>query len=141
MTIPVWPSDLPQRVLANGFQSTVRGNRLTTAMDTGPGKQRKRGALVRPVSCSIIVTADQRAQFDVFYEEDCAGGTIPFLIPDQQTDGLQANSDSGAIWETESGAPVILESWWFCQFGATQPATTLMDGITYTIQFDLVVLP
>lgn len=141
MTIPVWPSELPQRVLAQSFQTSVRGKRLTTAMDTGPGKQRRRGAAVRPVTCSIMVDADQRALFDVFYEETCASGTLPFSIPDQQLDGLVTESESGDTVQDESGQTWVIESWWLCQFGATEPATSAVDGIWFTVQFDLLVLP
>lgn len=136
MTIPIWPSDLPQQTLAQGFQAAVRGKRLTTAMDTGPGKQRRRGALVRPVTCAIMVDADQRALFDVFYEEECLGGTLPFLMPDQQLDGLLFDAV-----EDQDGAPLVIESWWLCQFGGTEPAISAVDGKWFSVQFDLLVLP
>lgn len=141
MTVPVWPSQLPQQTLVQGFQASVRGKRLTTAMDTGPGKQRRRGAPVRPVTCAIMVDADNRALFDVFFDEDCVGGTLPFLIPDQQLDGLLLDDQDSLLLETEDGSPLILESWWLCCFGTSEPATSAVAGNWFSIQFDLLVLP
>lgn len=141
MTIPVWPVDLPQRVLVQGFQSSVRGNRLTTAPEIGPVKQRRRGPAVRPVTCAITVEMDGRARFDRFYEEDLNFGVTPFLIPDQQVDG---NMLSDEVWNAlldDNGSLLIAESWWLVQFAQDQPAVSAPDGLIFTIQFGLVVLP
>ncbi len=37
-----WPSDLPQRVLADSFSETLADGRLRTAMETGHAKSRRR---------------------------------------------------------------------------------------------------
>lgn len=141
MTIPVWPSDLPQRSLVQGFQASVRGNRLTTAPDTGPAKQRRRGPSVRPVTCAIMVEMDGRAQFDQFYEEELDFGVTPFLVPDQQIDNTLLSDETWNMLQDENGNPIVTESWWLVQFGQNQPAVTAVDGLLFTIQFDLVVLP
>lgn len=141
MTIPVWPADLPQRSLVQGFQSAARGNRLTTAPDTGPSKQRRRGPAVRPVTCSIMVGMDGRAQFDQFYEEELNFGVTPFLIPDQQIDGTLLSNEMWNGLEDENGNSLIIESWWLVQFGQNQPAVSAASAQLFTIQFDLVVLP
>ena len=141
MTIPIWPLDLPQRSLVQGFQSSVRGNRLTTAPDAGPAKQRRRGPAVRPITCTVMVDFDGRAQFDQFYEEELNFGVTPFLIPDQQIDDTLLSDESWSWLADESGNPLIIESWWLAQFGQNQPAVTAVDGLLFTIQFDLVVLP
>lgn len=141
MTIPIWPIDLPQRSLVQGFQSSVRGNRLTTAPDVGQAKQRRRGPAVRPVTCAVMVDFDGRAQFDQFYEEELNFGVTPFLIPDQQIDDTQMSDELWNWLADESGNPLIIESWWLVQFGQNQPAVTAVDGLLFTVQFDLVVLP
>lgn len=141
MTIPVWPADLPQRVLVQGFQSGVRGNRLTTAPDAGLVKQRRRGPAVRPVTCAVTVEMDGRARFDRFYEEELNFGVAPFLIPDQQVDG---NLLSDELWNAlldENGHLLIAESWWLVQFSQNQPAVSAAEGLLFNIQFSLVVLP
>ncbi|WP_299808744.1 hypothetical protein [Tardiphaga sp.] len=141
MTMPVWPDDLPQRSLIQPFQASVRGNRLSTATDTGPAKQRRRGPAIRPVTCGIMVGMNLRARFDRFYEEEVNFGITPFLIPDQQIDGTGLFDEYGGPLMDESGIPIVIESWWLVQFGQTQPATVAIGGATFTIQFDLVVLP
>jgi hypothetical protein len=142
MTIPVWPDDLPQQVLVNGFNASARGNRLVTAMDSGPPKQRRRGPLLRPVQASIFVDQDGRSRFDRFFDEEVINGTQPFLIPDQNHDGLDLFSDTlGEQLQDENGNPLLIESWWLVQFGQNQPALSASSAFLYTIQFDLIVLP
>lgn len=141
MTIPVWPSELPQRSLVQPFQSSARGNRLRTAPDSGPAKQRRRGPLVRPATIAILVDQDGRARFDRFFDEDTDSGTAPFLFPDQQFDNYLAQNDAGLVLEDETGAPIIIESWWLVQFGQNQPAFTAVSGHFYNVQFDLTILP
>ncbi|MDB5618471.1 MAG: hypothetical protein JWQ24_2709 [Tardiphaga sp.] len=82
-----------------------------------------------------------RARFDRFYEEEVNFGITPFLIPDQQIDGTGLFDEYGGPLMDESGIPIVIESWWLVQFGQTQPATVAIGGATFTIQFDLVVLP
>ena len=94
-----------------------------------------------PASCTITVSANQRARFDTFWDEDTAGGTLPFLYRDQQLDGYQATDESGSLLETEDGTPIQIESWWLVQFGQNEPAYTRQSGNRFQIQFDLVVLP
>ncbi|MGX9443856.1 hypothetical protein ACWX0K_14940 [Nitrobacteraceae bacterium UC4446_H13] len=142
MTVPIWPSDLPQQVLVSGFTASARGNRLVTAPDSGPPKQRRRGPLLRPVQASIFVNQDERSRFDRFFDEEVIGGTQPFLIPDQNTDGLDLFSDTfGQQLQDENGVPLLIESWWLVQFGQSQPSVVAASGFLYTIQFDLIVLP
>ena len=142
MTIAIWPDDLPQQVLVNGFNESARGNRLVTAPEVGPAKQRRRGPLVRPVQASIFVNQDERSRFDRFFDEEVIGGTQPFLIPDQNTDGLDLFSDTfGQQLQDENGVPLLIESWWLVQFGQNQPAISASSAFLYTIQFDLIILP
>jgi hypothetical protein len=88
-----------------------------------------------------MVDFDGRAQFDQFYEEELNFGVTPFLIPDQQIDDTLLSDESWSWLADESGNPLIIESWWLAQFGQNQPAVTAVDGLLFTIQFDLVVLP
>jgi hypothetical protein len=141
MTIPIWPIDLPQRSLVQGFQSSARGNRLTTAPDVGPSKQRRRGPAIRPVTCAIMVEMDGRARFDRFFEEELNFGVTPFLLPDQQIDGNALYDESWNVLLDENDVPIVIDQWWLAQFGQSQPATSAISGMIFTIQFDLLVLP
>jgi hypothetical protein len=141
MTIPIWPLDLPQRSLVQGFQASARGNRLTTDPDVGPPKQRRRGPAIRPVSCAIMVEMDGRARFDRFFEEEVNFGVTPFLLPDQQIDGETLCDELWNAVLTENDMPLVIDSWWLVQFGQNQPATAAVSGRLFTVQFDILVLP
>ena len=143
MTIPVWPDDLPSYVLVSGFQTGIRGTRLSTAMDAGPPKQRARGPKTRSIACGIYADRNQIARFDRFWEEEVNWGTLPFLAPDRVLDGLAVLDDLGVCLLDESGVPIFSEEWQLVQFGQTEPASTPVpdNPLLFVIQFDLVVLP
>lgn len=94
-----------------------------------------------PVSCVMKVSADQRARFDRFWDEETGGGTAPFLFRDQQLDSYRLGTDLGAGLQTESGVPLKIESWWLVQFGQQQPAYSRVTGRVFQISFELIVLP
>lgn len=141
MTIPVWPDDLPCSVIMGSLQTGIRGSRLSTAPDAGQAKLRRRGPLVRPVSCAMKVGANQRARFDLFWEEEVDCGVLPFLFRDQQLDGYRLGDGVGLTLLDDVGNSVIIESWWLVQFGKTEPSFTRISGSTFQITFDLIVLP
>ncbi|MEZ0253573.1 MAG: hypothetical protein ACAH20_21885, partial [Methylobacteriaceae bacterium] len=94
MTIPVWPTDLPQRVLADSYSEGLGNGRLRTAMETGLPKMRRRFTLAaRPVSAAFRVSADGKARIERFFNEETGGGTLPFLMPDQTHDALALTNE------------------------------------------------
>lgn len=139
--IPVWPDDLPRFVLVDGFQSSPRGTRLKTAMDIGPGKQRRRGPKIASQSSIIDVDSDQRARFERFWDEDVAGGSLPFLIRDHLSDGRDLSNDSGAPLLSSDGLLLIIESWNLVQFGQNDPVYTAIGPLEFRVQFEVVLLP
>jgi hypothetical protein len=141
VTVVRWPVELPCGVLLGSLQTGPRGSRLSTAPDYGQAKLRRRGPKIVPVSCIIAVSPDLRARFDRFWDEDTAGGTLPFLYRDQQLDGYQLADESGAWLETEDGSPIRMESWWLVQFDKQEPAYSRLSGNKFQIQFSIVVLP
>ncbi|MCK1536889.1 MULTISPECIES: hypothetical protein [unclassified Bradyrhizobium] len=141
MTIPVWPDELPQVVLVDSFRAGPRGQRLSTAMDSGPAKQRRRGPKTRPLTVAIDLDEDQRARFDRFYEDDTDCGVLPFLIRDMLTDGRGLDGDLGQQVQDENGNDLLIESWLLVQFGQTDPAMAANTFDFYRIQFDLIALP
>lgn len=141
MSIPVWPEDLPCSVIMGSLQTSARGGRIATATESGIAKQRPRGPKTRPVSCVVKASADQRARFDRFWDEETLSGTSPFLFRDQQFNAYHLGTDIGAQLQTDEGVPLKIESWWLVQFGQQQPAFSRVTGRVFQIQFDLVVLP
>ena len=83
MTVPAWPAGLQQRLLASKYGEAVPDNRLITSMEVGPAKIRRRStSAVRPVQGSIIVTAEELADFKEFYNDDLLGGSLRFTWVD-----------------------------------------------------------
>jgi len=141
VSIIVWPEELSCTVITDSLGTGPRGTRLSTATDAGIGKLRRRGPKVGQATGILHVTQDQRARFDRFWEEDTAGGVLPFLFRDQQLDGYPLADDLGAWLQTETGEPIRIESWWLCHFGQQDPAYTRVTGRRFRIQISLVILP
>jgi len=88
-----------------------------------------------------MVEMDGRARFDRFFEEELNFGVTPFLLPDQQIDGNALYDESWNVLLDENDVPIVIDQWWLAQFGQSQPATSAISGMIFTIQFDLLVLP
>jgi len=141
--IPYWPLDLPQRVLADTFSETLADGRLRTAMETGHAKSRRRfSSAPKPVAAAFKVNADQKARLERFWDEEIAGGSLPFLIADQTADGLVLLADAGLPLLDDLGRALICTAWWLVLASDSPPAfTTRNRGLSYTAAFPLSVLP
>lgn len=139
--IPVWPEEFRQKTLVDGFKSGTRGTRLSTPMDVGPPKMRRRGVNLRPISFADYFTADQRARFDRFWEEDLGNGTRPFLYPNPHLNGFTLGDENGNILQDETGNNLVIGSWLLCQFGTADPAWTALGGGYFAPQFEIIALP
>ncbi|SEP21333.1 hypothetical protein SAMN04487843_108203 [Methylobacterium sp. ap11] len=139
----VWPSELPQRVLASGYSETMGEGRLRTQMEAGPMKVRRRfSAVVRPVPASFRVSPDGKARLERFWREEIGGGSLPFLMPDQTHDGLPLLTDDSLQLLDDQGRPLINTAWWLVMAGdAPLSFTPLQRGMAFSASFPLVVMP
>lgn len=81
MAIPVWPTELPQAFLRDGFKITQSDGRIFAKTDKGPPKVRRGATSVpRRVDAQILVDQTQRARFDMFWDTD-TGGVVKIVIP------------------------------------------------------------
>jgi len=86
-----WPTTLPQELIEDNFEETLQSLIISTDMEVGPPKTRKRlTANSTPVKGSIIVTKAQRAIFNTFFHSTIAGGAIKFTWVHPIT-GITAN--------------------------------------------------
>lgn len=86
MTLPVWPSTLPQRLLATLTRKRQSG-KMRSPMDTGPAKQRARfTAVTKSFDGAEIMTGAQLATFNTFYESTLGHGALSFTWIDPITD-------------------------------------------------------
>jgi hypothetical protein len=72
MSIPVWPTDLPQ-VPQKGFSESVGQNIIRSPMDAGPAKMRNRGKRPNTMDLSFILTTAQCTRLETFIKTDLAG--------------------------------------------------------------------
>jgi hypothetical protein len=74
-----WPAGLPQASLLEGALETVQDATVRTEMDVGPAKRRRRyTAVVRRFSVPLILTLDQVATLETFYDSTLSGGVDAF---------------------------------------------------------------
>ena len=87
MTLPVWPSTLPQRLLATLTRKRQPG-KVRSPMDTGPAKQRARFTAVTEMfdGAAEIMTGAQLATFKTFYNTTLGHGALSFTWVDPITD-------------------------------------------------------
>lgn len=141
MSVPVWPTELPQHVRVDAFGSGPRDGRLVTTVETGPPKVRRRGIGVRPLSAAIDVQLDGYARFERFWLEETRGGVLPFWMPDVVLDGVGLATDAGDGLTDEAGHPLALTAWALVQFAQAAPAYAAVGGPNFRISFTLSVLP
>lgn len=76
-----WPTELQQYLLADGFSLTPQDNVITTDMETGVPKKRRRFTKTKDdVSGSIHLPYDKYDVLDTFYKVTTASGVIPFDV-------------------------------------------------------------
>ncbi|MGG3810996.1 hypothetical protein ABEV34_05005 [Methylorubrum rhodesianum] len=140
--IPVWPADLPQRLLQEGYSYGFADGRLKTAMESGVPKMRRRfSSVARPVSGQFLGSEDDMARLERFYDEETGGGALPFLMPDQTRDGLPLATEDGLQLLDDQGRPLINTAWWLVMFGDTPPQKQVASGTVYRISLTFTVLP
>ena len=142
MTVPIWPLDLPQRPLRNGFSLGSADGRRTVDMEKGPpAVELAFSSAVRPVEASFQVDLNGALRFDRFWLEETRKGSLPFLLPDPRLDGVPLADDAGRPILADDGAPLLISSWWPVMFGKQAPSAVNTAGIWWRISFQLNVLP
>jgi len=112
MAIPVWPTDLPQYTLMQGYSESYPNNLLMSEGDTGVGKVRRKGATPPfAFTRSFYLSKDQRnilANFVQFTLKDGAlrfgfvhpvdGNLIEMRIMPVSADDLYTTSREGKVF-------------------------------------------
>jgi len=140
MSYPQWPEALV-RIERDSWQVQMQDARLRRQSDAGPQSYRRRfSSAARLVTLSVVMTRDQKAQFDFFYEETCAGGTSYFWMPDPTTDGWQALTSGGRPM-LNGNVPILLSRRWLCAWGDTPPVEAIVGDVEFRKAFAVQVMP
>jgi hypothetical protein len=141
MAIPVWPSELSQHVIVDGYSEKSRDGRMFSRT-AGPGKVRRRySSAVLPVTATIILSYAQKSRLERFVDEETAGGSLPFTMPDQTHDGLPLLDGGGDPVLDGSGNPILITANWLARFSENGLPQYSPWGIQFMASFQLDVLP
>ena len=88
MTVPVWPSTIPQAFVLNSYVEKGANNLIKSDNSAGPAKmRRKTTANIRQVSGDMMMDATQLATFRTFLTSSIGYGALPFTFPAQSEAG------------------------------------------------------
>lgn len=144
MATPVWPftNSVAQRFQRDGYSRGAGDGRQFSPMGQGPAKVRRRySAVIRPVSGVFMLTTDQVARFERFWDEDTDGGSLPFLIIDAVNHDQPLLTDEGDVLTTEAGDPLLISAWWIVMFGEDAPSIVPVSHSHYRLSLELSVMP
>lgn len=137
--IMTWPAGLP-RPERNSWQLSRQDGRQASQGDVGPVRYRRRiSRTPLEVQMSVVLDRDQRAVFDRFYDDDCAGGVRLFRMPDPATDGWALLASDGNPLLAPDGSPLLLSALWLCAWGKEGPVEAVI-GVEFRKNFSLQVL-
>ena len=141
MTLPVWPNlELP-RPLRAGYQEAPLDGRILSRTEAGYTRLRRRFTMMpRRLSLTFMMSRNERARFERFYEEELAAGALQFLMPDFADDGWPLADDEGAWLATDEGDVLVTEKIELCQFTEQLPAYEVA-GLEWRVSFTVEVLP
>lgn len=79
MPNPTWPAALPQYFQADGLDESKVDNAITTAMEDGTIKRRRRFTKTAiKVNGALMMTDAQKAILDTFFATTCVDGALFF---------------------------------------------------------------
>lgn len=77
--MPAWPESLPQCVLLEGYRERPSSGVLSSEMDVGPAKTRRRStATTTRLPVMVTLSNEQLGIFEDWFNQDVAGGALPF---------------------------------------------------------------
>lgn len=104
--MPAWPINLPQLPF-DGVTAQDDDAVLRSPMDSGPPTRRNRfTAHVQKLSCPMVLTGSERADFDFFFRTDLNHGALAFDWVDPADDTVTVSmAFTGPVqWALRAGA-------------------------------------
>lgn len=105
MTVPAWPTTLPDELLMRGYSQTTADLLLRSSVDAGPAKVRRRfTAGVQQVVGNLLLTGAQLAYLRTFYDTTLLGGSLRFTWIEPVTKTAKEFRFTSPIkWSSNSG--------------------------------------
>ncbi|MEE3070353.1 MAG: hypothetical protein VX378_04580 [Pseudomonadota bacterium] len=141
MTIAAWPASLPKPVRST-YGSSWSDPRQNTSVGYGaPSTRLRSSAVPQSVALSVKLARDEKAVFERFWQDDLRWGSLPFTMPDPTTDGWALLAADGSPVLDNLGEPILLSHTWTCLFAQDSLPQESMQGLTFNISFNVVVMP
>lgn len=141
MSYPVWPASLI-RFERPGWSVQSQDARRRRGSDAGPPEFRRRfSSTAKQVRLTVVLSRDEKAVFERFYDDDCARGSGLFWMPDPSTDGWRLLGHTGTRLTTPAGAPLLLAARWLCAWGDEPPVESIAGQIEFRLAFSVWVMP
>lgn len=96
----VWPPSLPQAPLISGHKEQPQDQTISTSMDKGPEKTRRRftaGYTGMPVQ--FMLSAAQVVTFESFFDTTIGAGALPFEFTHPRTGATVSVKISPAVYD------------------------------------------
>jgi hypothetical protein len=123
MTVPVWPTSLPQNLIYEGQEEQFADMTERSSMEYGPDKVRKRtSSAVRQVGGYIVVTRTQLNALKDFFNTELLGGSLRFEWIDPTSDEESSSS-------------------YYVEMRFTAPPAARAEGPLFRVQLSLEILP
>lgn len=139
MTIALYPVDLPCWTVLDSYTESSPDSRRKQAVDAGPALMTRRAAFVRPLAFAVVLTANQKARFDRFWDIDLAGGTRIFVKSHPFYHRRRLSAD-GVPLSLTSGEPLVISDYRLMQF-AEEPDFHRISVSRLRAQLSVVILP
>ena len=144
MAVAIWPLDLPQRALVEGYSEQPANILLRSQTDIGPAKVRARSSAgIEPLTAVLSLQLWQAERLRRFFREEIAMGALPFFWPDQRLDGAALVDADGVTALTDETGRVLLASSRQLVRMTQPPVITPQPrpSVTWRAQLQLEVLP
>ena len=120
--MPTWPASLPQKPLQRNYQENFGSTLVSTQMDKGPDKRRRRStARVDTFQVSFIMDTTQVQTFENFVDNDLNGGALSYqwehprtgntrsfrIVPQGQDNIFSLRPLSGKLYEVTMQLEVL----------------------------------
>lgn len=139
MSHPRWPDTVPPFLREPFEQSSIDGRR-PRAGEGVPRYTRRFSLNAQAVSLGIEATLAQKVIFFDFFQNDLAGGSNLFVMPDPTLDGVRLATDDYLVLADENGTDLSIAADWLCLFGDEMPSMQVRGG-RFVINFSVWVMP